>query len=337
MGYGSDILNSIRLELDSEYQARVPEASQTTFGALSQAFSTYKTEFNKFHNVLFGKIGLQIVQSKMFKNPLAKFKTGGIVSPQDIEEIFVEMATAEKAFDPQGPNPLGRRSGPEVYAIYHRENRQDQYVITVGDYDVKKIFISENTFENFVKSKINSIYSGDNYDEWLYMKKLLATYKNEAGTECGYFPYGVKAMAEDKKKFAVEFVEALRKAVLDLGFMSTAYNVKGVKQQTNPADLALFIHKDVLVHVDVNLLANAFNQSNTDMKVVPEIIPMDNFGDLADTYAIMVDKEWFKVFDTEISVEPQRNAEGRFTNYFYNHHQILSCSTFKNAVRFVKE
>lgn len=337
MGYGSDILNSIRLELDTEYQARVPEASQTTFGALSQAFSTYKTEFNKFHNVLFGKIGLQIVQSKMFKNPLAKFKTGGIVSPQDIEEIFVEMATAEKEFNPDGPNPLGRRNGPDVFAIYHRENRKYQFAVSIGDYDVKKIFNSENTFENFVKSKINSIYSGDNLDEWLFMKKLIGGYKNEAGTECGYFPYGVKAMGEDKKKFATEFIEALRKAVLDLGFPSKKYNVKGVTQWTEPGNLVLFIHKDVLVHVDVNLLANAFNQSNTDMKIVPQIIPMDNFGDLADTYAILMDKEWFKVFDTEISVEPQRNAEGRFTNYFYNHHQIMSCSTFKNAVRFVKE
>ena len=108
----------------------------------------------------------------------------------------------------------------------------------------------------------------------------------------------------------------------------------GVKTWSKPSELVLFVNKDVLVEVDVELLASAFHTSDTDMKVVPTIISMDDFGSLTNTYAILVDKDWFRVYDTLIHMEPQRNAQGLFTNYFYHHHQILSASTFKNAVRF---
>jgi len=88
----------------------------------------------------------------------------------------------------------------------------------------------------------------------------------------------------------------------------------------------------VISEVDVEVLAKAFNMGKTNIQV--EIIPMDDFGTLTDTYAIMMDESMFRVYDTLSHFEPQRNAQGLFTNYFYHVHQILSLSTFKNAVRF---
>ena len=68
----------------------------------------------------------------------------------------------------------------------------------------------------------------------------------------------------------------------------------------------------------------------TDIQV--EIVPMDNFGSKNGVYGILCDKSFFRVFDTLSHFEPQRNADGLFTNYFYHVHQILSLSPFKNAV-----
>lgn len=337
MGYSVDVLNKIRLEASEEYQNRIPVATQTNITEIGQAFETYEPLFNEFHTALINKIGRTILESKMFKNRLARFKNGGVVSPHDVEEIFVEMATAEGEYDPEGKNPLGRRQGPDVYVIYHRENRRDKYVITIGDLDVVKVFRSENTLDAFISAKINAVYSGDSYDEWLCMKNLLATYKNKEG-EVGYFDYDVADMeaTTDKEKWARGFVKTLRKAVQDISFPSKDYNVAGVMTQSEPSEMVLLVHKDVLVEADVELLARAFNKSDTDMKVVPTIIAMDDFGTLTDTYGLLVDKDWFRVFDTLIRMEPARNADGLFTNYFFHHHQILSASTFKNAVRFKK-
>ena len=82
------------------------------------------------------------------------------------------------------------------------------------------------------------------------------------------------------------------------------------------------------------MLAKAFNLGKTDVNV--EIITMDDFGELADTYGLLIDEEFFKVWDTLSHMEAQRNAQGLFTNWFYHVHQILSASPFKTAVRFKK-
>ena len=201
--------------------------------------------------------------------------------------------------------------------------------------DLEKTFTDE---QKYLLGKINALYSGDNRDEWLVMKNLIGSYKNYEDA-CGYFDYEVKDMAShtSKEEFAKDFVKTVRKAVLDQTFLSTEYNVAGVERQASAKDLVLFVHKDVLVEVDVELLAKAFHQSNTDLKVVPTIIPMDDFGEItSDTYAVMVEDDWFRVFDTLLKMESQRNAQGLFTNYFLHHHQIVSASTFKNAVRFKK-
>ena len=93
----------------------------------------------------------------------------------------------------------------------------------------------------------------------------------------------------------------------------------------------------------MEVLAKSFNMGKTDIQV--EIIAMDNlpfaeddnsnlvvYQEIQNPYAILCDKDFIKVWDTLSHMEPQRNAEGLFTNYFYHVHQILSLSPFKNAV-----
>lgn len=336
MATSIDILNNIRLNASNEYQTRIPEATQQNIASIGQAFSVYDNLYNEFCQALLHKIGKTIINNKMFKNKLARFKSGSVVDPLDVEEIFVEMAKAESAYDPNATNVFGRRELPPVHVIYHRQNRRDKYVLSIGEIDFNRVFRSDSLLTTFIKSLINSVYSADERDEWLAMKNLLATYKDPETGKCGYHDYEVKDMAEYSKKeeFAVDFIKAVRKAVQDMSFLSTEFNVSGVETWSSPTDLVLFINKDVLVEIDVERLAKAFHQSDTDLKVVPTIITMDNFGSLEDTYGLLVDKEWFRVWDTLATMKSADNPDGLFTNYFYHHHQILSASTFKNAVRF---
>ena len=339
MGYSVDILNNIRMNASTEFQSRIPEATRNNIAEIGQAFQTYSMLYNEFCEALINKIGKTIISQKMFKNPLARFKSGGITSPHDIEEIFVEMAKAEGAYDPEGKNPLGRRAPSDVKVVYHRQNRQDYYAISIGDIDFVRVFRSEATLDVFIKGQINSVYSADEYDEYQAMKNVLATFKNAEGNAPGYFDYEVTDMeaATSKEEWAKEFVKAVRKAVKDAKFPSTQYNVAGVKTWSKPSELVLLLNKDVTVEVDVERLASAFHQSETDIKVVPTIIDMDDFGSLTDTYGLLVDREWFKIYDTLMTMRQQSpNAQGLFTNWFFHHHQILSASPFKTAMRFKK-
>lgn len=334
MGYSVAILNNIRANASVEYKNRIPVATQNNIATIGNALETYELLHNEFIPALINKIGKTIIEKKLFENPLKRFKSGGVTSAHDVEEIFIEMAKAEGQYDPQGPNPLGRRELPDVKVLYHRENRRDYYVISIGDVDFPRVFRSEATLDAFILGLIDSVYSGADYDEWLAMKNLLATYKKADGTP-GYFDYEVPEITGDNAAEAAKtFVKTLRKVVMDLKFVSTQYNAAGVKTRSNPADLVLFVNKDVVSEVDVEVLAKAFNMGKTDIQI--EIFPMDDFGTLEDTYGLVVDKDWFRVFDTKLHMEPQRNAQGLFTNYFYHVHQILSASRFKNAVRLKK-
>ncbi len=263
-----------------------------------------------------------MIESKLFKNKLARFKSGTVFNQQDVEEMFIEMSKAEGKYDPSGPNPLGRRTGPDVKVVYHRQNRQDYYAMTVGDLDVVRVFRSEASLDTFITGLFNSVYSGAEYDEYLAMKNLLATYD-------GYFDYGVSAITDEVT--AKDFVKTVRKASQDMTFASDKLNKAGVMTWTPVNKQVLFINKDVLAEVDVEVLAKAFNMGKTNIQV--EIVVLDDFGALTDTYGLLVDESFFRVWDTLSKMEPQRNAQGLFTNYFYHVHQILSLSPFKNAIR----
>lgn len=344
MGYSVGILNSIRNNASEEYQNRIPEATQDNFVDIGNALQTYTMLKNEFWNALINKIGKTLIEQKLFKNKLARFKSGTILSQQDVEEIFIEMAKAENNFDCAGPNPLGRRTGPDVKVVYHRMNRQDKYVITIGDLDVLRVFRSEATLDSFISGLINSVYSGAAYDEWLAMKNLLCTYD-------GYTTTHIKGTSADPTEigdmavFAKSFVKTVRKLVADLTVApSTEYNKAGVNTWSNPGDLVLLVNKDLLAEVDVEVLAKSYNMGKTDIQI--EVIPMDNlpfkvadgeeylelYADSILPVAILCDKDFFRVWDTLSHMEPQRNADGLFTNYFYHVHQTLSLSPFKNAV-----
>lgn len=327
MGFSISVLNNIRANASQEYQTRIPVATQENISTIGNALQTYTPLYNEFSTALLCKIGKTMVESKLFKNRLARFKSGTIVDQQDVEEIFVEMVKAEGKFNPNGPNPLGRREATQDKVVYHRMNRQDVYVVSIGDLDFRRVFRSEATLDAYITKKINALYSGANKDEFLVMVNLLATYD-------GYVDYEVPVIAgEDAGTTTKTFVKTLRKAVMDVTLdSSTEYNKAKVETWSNPGDLVLLVHKDVLAEVDVEVLAKAFNMGKTDIDVT--VVPMPHFGTMTDCYGLLVDKDWFRVWDTLSHMEPQRNAHGLFTNYFYHVQQIVSCSPFKNAVKF---
>ena len=327
MGFSISVLNNIRANASEEYQARIPEATQENIASIGYALQTYTPLYNEFSTALLCKIGKTMLETKMFQNRLARFKTGTVLSQQDVEEIFVEMAKSEGAYDPDGKNPLGRRATVQDKVVYHRQNRRDKYVVTIGDLDFVRVFRSEATLDAYITAKINAIYSGANKDEFLVMVNLLATYD-------GYFDYDVPAITGDNAaESAKTFVKTVRKAVMDCTLdSSTDFNKAHVETWADKSDLVLLVNKDVLAEVDVEVLAKAFNMGKTDIEI--PIIPMAHFGTMTDAYGLLIDKDFFRVWDTLSHMEPQRNADGLFTNYFYHVHQIVSCSPFKTAIKF---
>lgn len=333
MGFSIDILNNIRANASEDYAERIPEATRNNIAEVGNALQAYTPLYNEFCEALINKIGKTIIESKLFKNKLARFKSGAILTQQDVEEIFIDMAKSGYEYDPQGSNAMARTEDDNVKVVYHRMNRRNTYDITIGDLDFLRNFRSEATLDAFITQKLNSVYSRAAHDEWLIMKNLLATYKNKDGNGIGYFDYEVPVIGGNNAQEAAKtFVKTLRKAITDVSFADTRFNREGVTTWSEASDLVLLVNKDVVAEVDVEVLAKAFNLGKTDIEV--PVVVMDDFGTLTDTYGLLVDRDFLKVFDTLSTIEPQRNAKGMFTVYYHQIQQILSCSPFKTAVRF---
>lgn len=340
MAYSIDILNKIRAEASQEYQNRIPEATRENIAAIGTAFRTYKLLYNEFCDALVNRIGLTLFETATFENKLKAFKLGEITSGQDVQEIFTHLAKAEGKYDPQGANPLGRRAPAPVDVVYHRLNRQDKYVMSIGDLDFRRNFTSPEALDIFISGQLNSIYMADEYDEWILFKQLLGSFsfENKDGETRSYFNYECPAFTgANNGEAAKGFIKTLKKAVQDMSFMSDKYNAAGVMRRTSPDNYALLINKDLLPEISVEVLMSAFNAAQADIK--PTIITMDDFGELttgadgSTTLGLLIEKDFPRIWDTLIDSEQIRNPDGLFTNTFYHHHQILSLSPFKNAVR----
>ena len=316
------MINAIRSEASAEYQERIPVATRENLQTVGKAITEYTPTLNEFTNALVSKIGVQLFATKMAKNKLSKFKKGMLSNASDIEEIFVAMAQGI-SYDKDGQNVLARKK-PNVSSLYYKENYQQTYEVSVSDAQIKQAFTSEQSMANLTLQIINSMYSGANHDEYLNMKNLMSAY------ETSYKSVIVPSVVDESS--AKAFMKAIRKTVTDLTFMSDQYNAENVKTYTEESEQVLLIHKDVLAEVDVEVLAKAFNLGKTDFET--QIVVVDDFGGMSSTLALLVDKDWFMMYDTLRTVESIRNPKGLFTNYFLHVWQIQAVSKFKNAVAF---
>lgn len=341
MSLSIEILNTIRNNADTEYQERVPVATKNNIAEIGRTFNEYNLVYNQFADALIHKIGKTIVQTALFENKLKRFKKGSVLTGQDIEEIFVEQfRKAEGAYNPQGGfedggvHPLKRREYQDVKVYYHRMNRQDMYTITLYKDDVIKAFRSEATLTTFMTAQFNSMYTGAEFDEYTHMKELLAE-----GIKAGdFFDYQVSEIKDNDTDAGIQrackrFVRTVKKAINDVGYVSTEYNPAHVKTKTDKSNLVLFINKDLAPHLDVDLYATLFGPEYAKLNI--EIVEVDNFGkDTTGTYALLVDPDWFQCYDVKFEMDSMKNAQGLYTNYFLHVWQILSYSKFKTAIRF---
>ena len=321
------ILNTVWHNASDTYQERIPLATRDNITAVSNALLNYEAARNEFLDSLVNRIALVMVSSKMAQNKLAKFKQGTIEFGADIEEIFTNIAKAQSFDVAKSEGEVFKRVKPDVRAQFHRVNRQDVYKVTVEEGQIKRAFLSDSGLSKLVVSIINSLYSGDNYDEYVLMKQLIANYWET--TPSAKYVETPKVVDQDTAR---EFFRNVRQSSLDFSFMSDNFNPQGVLQQSAPEEQVLLIHKNVNTFLDTEVLAWVFNRENIDFKT--SVVILDDFGTLADTQAVLVDKRWFMVFDNLFESRSIYNPEGLYFNYWLHHHQTLSTSQFHNAVAF---
>lgn len=333
----TSILNTILANASTEYTSRVPVATQTNITAVGNPITSYQPVQNEFLDALIGRIALTVVRQKMFTNPLAILKKGGVPLGSDIQEIFVDMAK-DQGFDGAGDKLLTKTT-PNVKAIYHRINRKSQYPITVSLAELQTAFTSYDELQKLMTKIIRSLYSGDSMDEFILMKNTFAS-----AIADGKIVTSSIAKPSDQAT-SEAFLNEIMDAVSYFKYPSSSFNKydaivgtgdgsKAVKTWTEIEEQVLIIRSDVLNKVKIKYLAGIFNVSEVEMKA--RLIEVDSFGSAETCLAILCDKSILEVRDNLSQLTNFYNGQGMYWNYWWNHWQTYSFSLFANAVAFVE-
>lgn len=332
----NSLLNIVRAESSTEFQARVPEAVKQNITAVGNPILNRTDFMNEFVHNLVGRIALTIVRTRTFNNPLSILKKGKVILGADIQDIIGNVAV-DQGFDGKGDKLL-TKTAPDIKVIYHRRNRRSQYPGTISRAELTDAFVDYATFEKFLADIINRMYSGDNIDEFLLTKNTFAS----AITENNIVPVKVPHIEETgaTKKLAKSIINAAKY----FQFPSTKWNAYNLKRPASDTgrplttwcpleNQILIIRADIMTEIDVEELATAYNMDKVTFKT--RVLEVDDFGGATNCYAILADESWVEVRDNLYETGDFYNAQGMYWNYWLNHWQTYSLSTFGNAVAFI--
>lgn len=347
-----DILNTIRANGSYEYQSMVPEVqNEHDIPKVGDVLYGYPTLANQFVNALVNRIALVSVKSATFNNAYAELKKGYLEYGETVEEVFVSIAKAREFSAEKAEKREHKRSLPDVRTAFHAMNWRVQYPITIQDEELRMAFLSVNGVQDLIAKIVNAVYVASEYDEYLLFKYLLI----KAITKGKMYPVSIGS--GDMSEAAVAF----RAMSNQLTFMSNKYNASAVTTTTQKKDQYIFMDSTYNAKYDVNVLAGAFNMEKADfigkLKLIDDWTSFDNdrFSEIIencdmieevtadelalmkDVKAVLVDGEWFQVYDNHNKFTEKYVASGEYWNYFFNVWKTISSSPFSNAVVFVAE
>lgn len=353
-GNSVDILNAIRNSSSQNYKDYVPVATKDaqSIKEIGAIIMDYPALQNEFLSALVNRIGRVMITSKMYTNPIEMFKKGTLEFGETVEEIFVNLAKPFQ-FDPAvAESEVFKREIPDVRSAFHVMNYQKFYKAAISDRELKQAFLSWNGVSNLIAKIVDSMYTGANYDEFLTMKYLLARHILDGHMAVKEIPAVTTA---NMKTITADIKGVSNK----MTFMSSDYNVAGVQSFALKDNQYLIMNAQFDATMDVEVLASAFNMNKA--KFMGHRIMIDGFGNLdvarlnvlfADdpNYteisqvelnalnaipAVIVDGDWFMVFDNLQEFTEQFNGQGLYWNYWYHVWKTFSVSPFANTTLFV--
>lgn len=349
-----EILNTIRDNATVNYQNYVPYATQDadSIRKIGAIIMDYPALQNEFLSALVNRIGRVMVTSKTYENPWAMFKKGFLEFGETIEEIFVNIAKPFQ-FDPAvAETGVFKREIPDVRSAFHIMNYQKYYKITISNDQLRQAFLSWEGITDLIARIVDSMYTGANYDEFQTMKYMLARYILDGRM----YPVTIQGVTSANMNSIVSSIKGISNK---FEFLSDAYNPAGVKTHSVKNDQYMLVNSNFDATMDVEVLAAAFNMGKA--QFLGHRVLVDSFGSLdtarlAELFAndpnyeeidsgdlelldsipaVVVDRNWFMVFDNFNNFTEQYNGQGLYWNYWYHVWKTFSVSPFANAALFV--
>ena len=321
-----DVMNAIRTDASPSYQDRIPQLNDENFREFANGMNV-PAYLNEWFGALVNRIGLTILKTKAWTNPLAPIKKGELKMGETVQEIFTDLIEAQKweSFTTEtDAGKIYKTEKPTVYSAYYKINREDVYPISYNRVAIQRAFTNEGTLERFISDLYERLHTSDQLDEYMYMKELMKTYD-----EKGLYHYvTVPALVNLDLNVFIAQVKAMS---TKFTFISDKYTGLQVKQHSQLDDQRIFISADLDAIIDVTVLASAFNMGKKEFlarKIVIDEMPIE------DALLVIADKNWLNVLDSFRSFEMLPIQDTLEVKLWYHVHQVLYTSLFENAVVF---
>ena len=344
-----DIMNVIRSNASFNYQGSVPTiTSYAEIPVVGEVIYGTPALANEFLNALVNRIALVRVKSATFNNPYKDLKKGYLAFGETIEEVFVEIAKVRLFNNEKVDEYEFKRTLPDVKSAFHAINWKVQYPITIQDEDLRMAFTSENGVRDLIARIVEQVYTAAEYDEFLLFKYMLIKGVNNGDIVVDDISAGSPNIAGYAKEFRAISNEML--------FMSNKFNAYPVYNTCPRERQRIFMSARYNAEFDVNVLASAFNMDKAEfmgkLTLIDDWTTFDNarwatlvgegnavstvssteLSAMSGVKAIIIDEEWFQVYDNLARMTEKYAASGLYWNYFYNNWKTVSWSPFANAV-----
>lgn len=327
-----DWLNAVRNQQGSDYQHRIPEATQANVAETVEKLWNYNSARNQFADALVNQIGLVLFRNSIWQNPLAQFKIGMLEQGETIEEVMNGLLQAnDYDFDRDelekelfGNHPI------EVQTSFHKVNRKDKYRFTVNLPGLRFALLN-NQLGSFMTNLMSTPQTSDQWDEYLLMMNLFREYdKAEA-----YHNVKVPDVSDQTSDSADSrfLLRRLREYSNTLPFISRLYNPAGMPVAAKPDELMLITTATADAAMDVEALAAAFNITKAEFGSRKIVVPANDFG-IDGVQAVLTTNKFFVVADNLIETTNLFNPAKLTTNYWLHHWQVMSASRFAPLVMF---
>ena len=344
----SDVSKTLQEDLSMDHEPTGQEVARAMYNISSSSFRNTIGDPNEVSSLEFmsglleypdtlgvefmslaTRIGRVIAHRNILRNKLAPFKMANMPLGYTMEEYFVECAKEHEYNQADAENTLFKRELPDIKTAFYVVNRKSFYPATITDDDLRKYFVSWDGVNSLIARIVDSLYNGDNKDDYNYMKSALVTHY-----ENGHMKI-VNTSAVTNTDTAKELARKITEYVSYLTEPTNEYNAMAVTKQNEYDDIYVILNGKTNSYLNIDWLAQTFQLEFAEFKTHVLVLPTLPSTAQGSIEAIVCDSEIYRVFDQKYSVGVAYNAKGLFWNYFLHHWEGIATSRFANAIAFV--
>lgn len=326
---GQEVASAMYNLSSGNFRSTIGDPNETSSLEFMNGLLEYPDTLGVEFMTLATRIGRVIAHRNILRNKLAPFKMANMTLGYTMEEYFVECAKEHEYDQADAENTLFKRTLPDIKTAFYIVNRKSFYPATITDDDLRKYFVTWDGVNSLIARIVDSMYNGDNKDDYNYMKSALVTHY-----ENGFMKI-VNTSAVMDTDTAKELARKITEYASYLTEPTNEYNAMAVTKQNDYEDIYIILNGKSNSYLNIDWLAQTFQLQFAEFKAHVLVLPTLPSTTEGTIEALLVDSEIYRVFDQKYSVGVAYNAKGLYWNYFLHHWEGIATSRFANAIAFV--